>query len=121
MNDELAAELEALERRGWEALSGPNGATFYDDVMAPDGLMVFPGLVMDKDDALEAMRTVAPWAAYELQELRVIPQGPDGALVVYRATAQREGERTYEAWMTSAYARRDGRWLLVLHQQTPDT
>jgi hypothetical protein len=27
-NRALAEELEALERRGWEALSGPNGATF---------------------------------------------------------------------------------------------
>jgi hypothetical protein len=51
------SELEALEVRGWEALSGPDGAAFYQE--------------------------------------------------------------PYRALMSSVYARRDGRWRLVLHQQTP--
>jgi hypothetical protein len=29
-----ADEVEELERRGWEALSGPDGVAFYADVMA---------------------------------------------------------------------------------------
>nr|MBA2632030.1 DUF4440 domain-containing protein [Chloroflexota bacterium] len=40
-------ELEALEREGWAALTGPDGAAFYAEVMADDGLMVFPGMVLD--------------------------------------------------------------------------
>jgi len=33
----VATELEALELRGWEALSGSDGAAFYAKLMAADG------------------------------------------------------------------------------------
>ena len=112
-------ELEALERRGWEALSGPNGAEFYRDAMADDGVMVFPGVVMDKAAALEAIAGAAPWTWFELTDVRHIDVTPDSGMVVYHAAAQRAGEEIYKAEMTSAYARRNGRWQLVLHQQSP--
>jgi hypothetical protein len=112
-------ELEELERRGWEALSGPDGAGFYREVMADEGVMVFPGLVMDKDATLKVMAEVAPWATFELQDLRAIQPAPDCGMVVYRADAQRTGEGRYHAEMTSVYVRRNQRWQLVLHQQSP--
>jgi uncharacterized protein (TIGR02246 family) len=115
----VTSEIAALERRGWEALSGPDGADFYRDAMADDGLMVFPGLVLDKATTLRAIAAAPPWSRFELEDVREIAATPDSAIVVYRATAQREGEDPYEANMTSVYARRGGRWQLVLHQQTP--
>jgi uncharacterized protein (TIGR02246 family) len=111
-------ELEALERRGWEALSGPDGAAFYEEAMADDGLMVFPGMVMDKATALATIREVPPWATFELSDLQVAGD-EDAALVTYRAKAQRLGQHEYEAVMSSVYVRRHGRWLLLLHQQSP--
>jgi uncharacterized protein (TIGR02246 family) len=111
-------EIERLERRGWEALSGPHGGAFYEDAMADDGLMVFPGVVMDKSTALATIRQVAPWARFELDDVRVAADD-NAALVTYRAKAQRTGEPEYEAVMSSVYVRRDGRWLLLLHQQSP--
>ena len=113
------AELEELEHRGWEALSGPGGVTFYNDVMASDGVMIFPGTIMDKQEALAAIADAAPWSTFALEHLKVIEQGPDAGVVVYYAIAQREGSSPYRAWMSSAYVRREGRWLLVVHQQTP--
>ena len=83
----LANELEDLERRGWEALSGPGGADFYREVMADDGLMLFPGMMLDKAQAVETMASVAPWKRYELSDVRVIGSGPDSAIVVCFATA----------------------------------
>ena len=116
--ESAASEIEELERRGWEALSGPDGAAFYEDAMADDGLMVFPGMVMDKPIAVSIIREVQPWSTFELREVRV--SGDDSAaLVTYRAKAQRVGEPEYEAVMSSVYVRRDGRWLLLLHQQSP--
>jgi hypothetical protein len=50
----------------------------------------------------------------------VIEATPDSAIVTYQATAQRTGEPEYRALMSSAYARRQGRWQLILHQQTPE-
>jgi uncharacterized protein (TIGR02246 family) len=114
-------ELEALERHGWEALCGTDGAAFYRDVMADDGLMVFPGLVLDKAATIGAIAAAPPWSSFELDDVREIVPTPDSAIVTYRATAQRQGEGAYQANMTSVYARRDGRWRLFLHKQTPIT
>jgi hypothetical protein len=112
-------ELEELERRGWEALSGPDGAAFYRDAMADDGVMVFPGMVLDKPATLEVMARVAPWASFELHDVQEIRVSADCGMVVYQADAQRSGETPYHADMTSVYVRRDDRWQLVLHQQSP--
>jgi hypothetical protein len=117
----VTAELEALERRGWEALSGPGGAEFYDEIMADDGLMVFPGLVLDKAGAISAIRDAVPWSSFALSDLSVIDAAPDVGLVTYRATAQRAGEEPYGAVMTSVYVRRGGEWRMLLHQQSPAT
>jgi uncharacterized protein (TIGR02246 family) len=115
---DLAREIEELERSGWHALSGPDGAAFYEDAMAEDGLMVFPGMVMDKPTAIATIREVQPWSRYELADVRVAAD-VNAALVTYRAKAQRAGEPEYEAVMSSVHVRRDGRWLLLLHQQSP--
>jgi uncharacterized protein (TIGR02246 family) len=115
----VTAAIESLERAGWDALSGTDGAAFYADLMADDGLMVFPGMVMDKAESLRAIAGASPWLTFELRDLRVIEATPDTAVVTYRATAQRSGEKTYQALMTTVYARRDEQWRMVLHQQTP--
>jgi hypothetical protein len=44
---------------------------FYEDLMAGDGLMVFPGMVVDKATASATIREVAPWASFELADVRV--------------------------------------------------
>ena len=111
-------EIEELERRGWAALSGPDGAAFYQDAMAEEGLMVFQGMVMDKATAIATIREVQPWSTFALSNVRIT--GDDNAaLVTYQAKAQRAGQPEYEAVMSSVYVRRDGRWLLLLHQQSP--
>jgi len=89
--------------------------------MADDGVMVFPGLIMDKATTLEVMAEVAPWVTFSLADVRVINASSDCGIVVYRADAQRAGETTYRAEMTSVYVQRDGSWRLVLHQQSPPT
>jgi hypothetical protein len=117
---DIASELEALERRGWDALSGRGGADFYREVMADDGFMVFPGMVLDKPTALATIGSVAPWTRYELDDIHVAAD-EDAGVIVYRARAQRPGQPEYEAQMSSVYVRRDARWLLLLHQQSPST
>ena len=113
-------EIEALERRGWEALSGTDGVAFYDDLMADDGLMVFPGTVLDKRATLGAIAGEAPWSSFELRDVRIVEGTADSVVVTYHADARRGDAVRYRALMSTAYARRGGRWRLVLHQQTPD-
>ena len=114
----MTNELADLEREGWEALSGPNGATFYEEVMHDDGFMVFPGLTMDKPASLEAIRQAGPWSSYELTDVRVARVG-DSGVVTYKAVGQRTGRPPYQAVMSSVYVRQGGRWRLLLHQQSP--
>jgi hypothetical protein len=119
VNDRAPAdEVEALERRGWEALSGPNGTAFYEGVMADDGLMVFPGSIMDKPTALDAISRASPWSSFELSDIRTTADNLVG-LVTYRAKSQRDQAPPYEAVMSSVYVRRQGQWKLLLHQQSP--
>jgi len=82
-------------------------------------LMVFPGFVLDKAESIRAISGAPPWLSFELDDVRVIGATPEGATVVYHATAQRERGAPYRALMASVYVRREGRWRLVLHQQTP--
>lgn len=112
-------EVETLERRGWEALSGTDGAAFYSDLMADDGLMVFPGMVLDRRQTVDAIAGAAPWDSFELRDLRVIDAG-DTAVAVYHAIARRGESPAYRARMSSVYVRRGGAWRLLLHQQIPD-
>lgn len=115
----MTHEIEQLERLGWEALSGPDGAAFYEDLMADHGLMVFSGLTLDKRATVHAIRGEQPWSRFLLDDVRVVESG-DTAVVAYHATAQRGEADKYRARMSSVYARVDGRWRLLLHQQSPD-
>jgi hypothetical protein len=112
-------ELEDLERQGWRALSGTSGEAFYDQTMADDGLMVFPGAVLDKHESLLAIASASPWQTFELSDLRVVTVAEDVAFITYSARAVRSNASPYQAVMTSLYRRAGNRWQLVLHQQSP--
>ncbi len=88
--------------------------------MSDDGLMVFPGLLLDKAATVRVIAAERPWSTFTLREVRALELAPDAALVTYRSESQREGQDPYHALMTTVYARRDGRWRLVLHQQSPE-
>lgn len=111
-------ELVALERRFWTEPSGD----LYREHAAPDLLMVFPEPtgVLDLETAIPIVDEAGPWASVELEDLRFVELAPDAAALVYRAVATRDaGDRPYRTLATSVYTRRDGSWLLALHQQTP--
>ena len=116
---ELERVLLALEEEGWNALSGPNGAAYYREHMAGDGLMVFPGMVLDKEATVQAIAQAEPWSWFRIEEPRAVLLGQDAGVLTYRAAARRSGGPVYRALMSSVYVRRGGVWLLALHQQTP--
>lgn len=114
-------EMVRLEREGWDALSTPRGADFYQDVLAPDATMLFPGIgLLDRDAILDAMRQAPPWQSYEMTEVRAAPVAPDAILVTYRVAAQRAGQPPYDALISSLYVDHGGSWRLAFHQHTPD-
>jgi uncharacterized protein (TIGR02246 family) len=108
-------ELIALERRFWEAAGDP---AFYEDHFADDGRCVFGFGLLDKAATVASMASAAPWGSFALHDVEVVALHPDAAVLTYTATADRDGEE-HRAAVSSAYARRDGRWQLVVHHQTP--
>jgi hypothetical protein len=115
-------DLEQLERDGWDALSaGPEAAAgYYAHVLDDHPIMLLPGdlVITDRAAMIQAMGG-QPWASYRLQDVRVLDLGEGAGAVTYAVVAQREGSPEYSALVSSVYARRDGRWRLALHQQTP--
>ena len=113
-------EILALEREGWEALASPGGARpFYDRVLAEQVLMLLPGdtVLTERAATVEAMDG-PPWSTFDLGEPRVIPLGPDAAVVAYRVSATRD-DQAYTALCASTYRREADGWKLAVHQQTP--
>jgi hypothetical protein len=83
-------------------------------------VMAFHVGIMGKGDVLEAMGGAAEWESYTIEGRRFTRVGDDVAALTYTTSATAPGsEEPYEAAITSVYVRRDGRWLLILHQQTP--
>ena len=116
MDTELLVDLE---HKGWHALSGENGAEFYDAFLADEAMMALPFGVMERDACIEAIAAAPPWATYELSDVSVVVLSDESAMVVYTATAQREGQPQYRAVMSTTYVLREGEWLIAFHQQTP--
>lgn len=117
----MRSALIDLERRGWDALTdgGAAAVTFYDMVLATEPTMLLPGglRLTDRASTLEAM-SGTPWDSYRMDDVAVARVTDDVGLVSYAVEARR-GEQVYSALVSSLYARRDGAWRLVAHQQTP--
>ncbi len=120
MSDELLETLDALERQGWDALCDGSASDFYGKVMTSDGFMVLAnGAAMTRDQVVSALRDAPPWGGYRMSDVRLVTTGQDSAALVYKGTAERDGEDAFVGTMTSVYARINGTWRLALYTQTP--
>lgn len=108
--------LESMERQFWLA-----GIEFYEQSLAPDAVMVFPGPagVMTRSRILTGLSEAPRWTRVLMERVRFIELGPDAVIMTYAARGEREGSPPYDVLASSVYARRDGTWQLVFHQQTP--
>jgi hypothetical protein len=119
-DEQLLDELLDIERAGWQSLCESTGDRFYGDLMTDDAVMVLAnGAVMDRAAVTAALGQAPPWRRFDLADSRVISAGRDTAALVYVGTAERDGaEEPFVGAMSSVYHRVDGRWRLVLYQQT---
>jgi hypothetical protein len=116
---ELERTLLRLEHDGWQALSGDDGASFYQHLLSPHSLMVFPGIVLSKERAVDEIEQAPPWAEFSIDDPQVVRLTEQSAVLTYSATARREGQPEYHALMSSIYVENGGAWKLAFHQQTP--
>lgn len=114
--------LIELEKEGWNALSteGDAGRKFYNSILRDDAIMVFPGgmLLVGKENILDSL-AAQPWESFQIENPQVISLSENSVVLIYKVTAKRENSDPYEALISSTYAKRDGEWKLVHHQQTP--
>jgi hypothetical protein len=61
------------------------------------------------------------WKNLSIKEKGFLDTGNGVVVLTYQATAQRSNGERYEALVSSGYARRNGEWKMVFHQQTPLT
>jgi hypothetical protein len=110
-----------LERRGWDSLCDGTGATFYGEIMTDDAVMVLAhGAVMDRDAVVASFEHATPWVSYDIDDVRLVAAGPEGAALVYLGTGYRVGDQpAFVGIMSSVYVRRKGGWRLALYQQMP--
>lgn len=119
MSDTLTAELLEMEHRFWKGSTDPGT---YREHMADDAVMVFPYGVgaMDKQMVVYTVgANPEEWASWDFAGVNVVPLGDDAAVITYRVHAERADAAPFEAFVSSAYVRRDGHWVLAFHQQTP--
>jgi hypothetical protein len=121
MNDvQLKASLLDVERQGWDSLCDSTGADFYGELMTDDGVMVLAnGAVMDRAAVVESLRQAPPWSSFEIDDVRLVRTGADGAALVYLGTAYRDAEQpAFVGLMSSVYRLVEDQWRLALYQQT---
>jgi hypothetical protein len=115
-------ELIRLEEQGWQALieKGYAGRTFYSSILREEAVMLFPGglLLQGKQAILETIGP-QPWQSFQMEGVQTISLSENTGVVLYKVTAQHNGPEPYVALISSTYARSDGTWQMVLHQQTP--
>ncbi len=116
-----AKQLLDLERRTWDALSGPNPVREFGPFLASEVVMLFPGGMMlhGKAACLEPLGGVPAWETYQIDEPSVVGLTGDSGVIAYRVRAQRPGQDAYSALVSSSWVRRRGTWQLICHHQTP--
>lgn len=109
----------ALEEQFWEASSAAN-VDLIRDYLADDALMVGIFGVLNKETTVAANKGQPPFSFWRIDdEPRILQLTEDSAIVIYRATARREGREQFTVVMSSTYVNRDGWWKLAFHHQTP--
>ena len=74
-------------------------------------------LVKGKNQILGTMDE-EPWQWYRIKHQQVLDLSDDVFATLYRVEAQREGDETYEALISSIYVRNEDVWELALHHQS---
>jgi hypothetical protein len=110
---DLRETLIEAEREGWTALTTAKGGAYYRARLADNALMI------DRDQAIEAMESAPPWAEFDMRDPRVVALTEASGVVVYSVVARRDGEEPYSAVVSSTFVREGGGWKLAFHQQTP--
>jgi len=115
---EIQKLLLDLEEQFWMG-----NAEFFRSHLTDNSLMVFAEPVgpMIKADDIRTIAVGPRWNKVRFEEVRVVELSEYAAIMTYRASAGRNGDKDpgYMALGSSAYVKRGGSWKLAFHQQMP--
>ncbi|AUQ54026.1 nuclear transport factor 2 family protein [Phaeobacter inhibens] len=118
----LLRELLAAETAVWTALQ--QGDIAADRAaLHPQFLGVYPSGFAGRDDHTEQLEQGPTVAEFSIADARVLPLGPETALLAYRATYTRPGQTEGEVkgaamYVSSIWQRQDGGWINIFSQDT---
>jgi hypothetical protein len=107
-----------LEAAGRAAMVDGTAVEFFDRVMTSTAVLVLPGTVFERTQALTAWAGGPPWRRVEVERERSVHIGPNTIAVTYRARLFRP-DSTHDVHITSVYTKVHREWLLGLRQQMP--
>ena len=111
----LEQELATIEERLWTG--GPDA---YRNHLDDECLVAFTGMAgVSTREEIAGTAAGGRWRDLEIDVKGLVRPSDDVAILTYEASAARDGAEEYRALVSSGYARRDGAWKLVFHQQAP--
>lgn len=113
------AHFVTLETRVWEALV-QGDAKADGTLLSADFLGVYPSGFAGQGDHTGQLSDGPSMQSYALDDTRLLPIGPDHALLSYRATYRRAGaDRSEVMYVSSLWQRTEGGWMNSFSQDTP--
>ena len=117
--EKLEDTLLGLEKKSWEALKKDDHREAADQ-LADDFLAVIDGQRMTRKELLDMLADYRV-KDYTLTEFKLARQSADAAVISYRVKVSftykgEAGEDT--AWATTAWAKRNGKWVSVLYHES---
>ena len=118
------ATIRELEAKSWVAWKGHDSA-FFEQFLSDDHVEVHAHGITGKAAVVEGVRSPACVVqAYTLGPFSLTKVTAETILLTYRAeqdTTCGTQRVPSPVWATSLYAKRNGRWVNVMYQQTPMT
>jgi hypothetical protein len=109
-------DLYEIEKNFWTG-----DAQYYRQNLAEKCMVVFTEMagLKNREEVAAMITDPQRWQGLKLKDRNVVELADGAVLLSYRASAKRANGQPYEALVSSAYVKENGRWKMAFHQQTP--
>lgn len=116
---DLKEILMAHEEHFWDASSVAD-IDLIREYLTEDALTMGTFGVLDKETTIAVNDGQPPFILRRIDSApQILQLTTDSAVIIYQATAQRQGREPFTILISSTYVNRNGAWLLAFHHQTP--
>lgn len=108
-------EIWEIEEKFWL-----KGVDTFESHLDQKCLMALPEPVgiLAREEVLNSLKGIPRWSHVHFDSKHISQPSLNLVVAAYRVDGKR-GNSSYSAYCTSTYLKREGKWLLVQHQQTP--